>query len=531
MHTEYGTIMSAEDILSRLLAATPERTVLAPKDRRGIYGLVDHHGALRYIGSTVSTSQTFYERIHQRHRTGSEDSSHYFSRMYNTGRMWRKRNDPATRTDGNIAKALRNAFIAEYCRAIWVPLPDGTDIAKLERAVIDLAPTEAIAWNRRATEIYQEPKDLVDGIIARLGFGDSELAALGRQKQRYNKASVSAVMPAPRKANCNTVVPPFPVGPFRFFALDVETANHDRASICQIGVACVRPDNSIETWVTYVDPQVDHWAFTYLHGIDAKTVRGAPRFREVLPVLADMLRGHVVYQHSGFDRSAIAAACKVGGLSEPDWNWQDSVRVARRAWPELKGNGGHGLASLKTHLGMTFEHHDADEDARAAAEVVLHAEVARSTASPARRPLADTAMEAFDVIDELDDGPVSTAAVVVPAFPPPVAAKRGAARQIGVTKITQANIDHSHIYLRSFFEAFPDDVIGGSNKATAAKQMISVNWGGATPVSTDLDGKKKFFRSRGWIRTFFERNGAVAGDQVAIYETGSYTYRVTLLPR
>jgi hypothetical protein len=27
---------------------------------------VDHHGALRYVGSTVSTSQTFYERIHRR---------------------------------------------------------------------------------------------------------------------------------------------------------------------------------------------------------------------------------------------------------------------------------------------------------------------------------------------------------------------------------------------------------------------------------------------------------------------------------
>jgi hypothetical protein len=28
---------------------------------------VDHHGALMYVGSTVSTSQTFYEGIHGRH--------------------------------------------------------------------------------------------------------------------------------------------------------------------------------------------------------------------------------------------------------------------------------------------------------------------------------------------------------------------------------------------------------------------------------------------------------------------------------
>lgn len=59
---------------------------------------------------------------------------------------------------------------------------------------------------------------------------------------------------------------------------------------------------------------------------------------------------------------------------EPAWNWRDSVTAARSAWPELKGNGVHGLASLKAYLGLRFEHHDAGEDARAAAEVVLLAE-------------------------------------------------------------------------------------------------------------------------------------------------------------
>lgn len=48
------------------------------------YGLVDHEGKLRYIGSTSSWNETLYKRIHQCHRTGSETSSHYFSRMYNT---------------------------------------------------------------------------------------------------------------------------------------------------------------------------------------------------------------------------------------------------------------------------------------------------------------------------------------------------------------------------------------------------------------------------------------------------------------
>ena len=61
-----------EDLLSALLETVPLPTVNAPRDARALYGLVDHHGDLRYIGSTSSTDQTFYERIHQRHRTGSE---------------------------------------------------------------------------------------------------------------------------------------------------------------------------------------------------------------------------------------------------------------------------------------------------------------------------------------------------------------------------------------------------------------------------------------------------------------------------
>lgn len=62
------------------------------------------------------------------------------------------------------------------------------------------------------------------------------------------------------------------------------------------------------------------------------------------------------------------------GLDAPDFRWSDSVQIARRAWPDLKGNGGHGLGNLKKVLRLDFHHHDAGEDARAAAMVVLLAE-------------------------------------------------------------------------------------------------------------------------------------------------------------
>jgi DNA polymerase-3 subunit epsilon len=42
-----------------------------------------------------------------------------------------------------------------------------------------------------------------------------------------------------------------------FIAIDVETANADMASICQIGIARFKGGALAEEWKTYVDPQ-DH---------------------------------------------------------------------------------------------------------------------------------------------------------------------------------------------------------------------------------------------------------------------------------
>lgn len=172
-----------------------------------------------------------------------------------------------------------------------------------------------------------------------------------------------------------TLAPPLPAGPFRFIALDVETSCSDPASICQIGIACVDARGGMECWATYVNPERRFDAFnTKLHGIGPETVKTAPAFPEVWPGLHRLLNPHHLVQHSNFDKSAIAAACRAYDLPPPELSWSDSVRIARQAWPEFKGAGGHGLAHLKTALGLDFSHHDAGEDARAAAEVVLHAE-------------------------------------------------------------------------------------------------------------------------------------------------------------
>lgn len=113
--------------------------------------------------------------------------------------------------------------------------------------------------------------------------------------------------------------------------------------------------------------------------------------------------------------------------------------------------------------------------------------------------------------------------------PPAMATAGGGGRLIGEVEINQANLDHNHFYLRSVFDRFPADAVGGSNKASAAKRSVTVDWGGPEPVVTDLDGQKKFFRARGWVGAFYKLNRAEAGDRLRVEEIAPYRYRVSLV--
>ncbi len=64
-----------------------------------------------------------------------------------------------------------------------------------------------------------------------------------------------------------------------------------------------------------------------------------------------------------------ANRCKV---LPPNCTWLDSARVARRAWIEVS-HGGYGLANVCERIGYEFKHHDALEDAKAAAQIMIAA--------------------------------------------------------------------------------------------------------------------------------------------------------------
>lgn len=158
-----------------------------------------------------------------------------------------------------------------------------------------------------------------------------------------------------------------------FVAIDVETANADMSSICQIGLVLYNEGKIQEEWKTYIDPE-DYFDMINIsiHGIDEETVKGAPKLSEVSGHLHNFLNDRISVCHTHFDRVAIQQGFEKYNLQSPNCIWLDSARVARRTWNQFAQRG-YGLMNICEYLGYNFNPHDALEDARAAGFIMTKA--------------------------------------------------------------------------------------------------------------------------------------------------------------
>jgi DNA polymerase-3 subunit epsilon len=166
-----------------------------------------------------------------------------------------------------------------------------------------------------------------------------------------------------------------------FVAIDVETANADLSSICQVGIASFRDGELSDTWVSLVNPK-DYFSpiNISIHGIDEHQVEGAPTWKEVFPHISYLLKERIVASHTPFDRAALARACERARLAGCECTWLDSARVVRRAWREFSRSG-YGLSNVAAHFGVEYKAHDALEDAKCAGLLLLRA-IAETGLSP-----------------------------------------------------------------------------------------------------------------------------------------------------
>ncbi|EKF59514.1 MAG: 3'-5' exonuclease [Agrobacterium albertimagni] len=154
-------------------------------------------------------------------------------------------------------------------------------------------------------------------------------------------------------------------------AIDFETATEARASACSIGLAFIEDGRVVRVEERLIRPPENRYSpFNIaIHGIRPEHTAHAPEFADVmLEFAADFEGARMIAHNASFDFSVLRASLDLCGLHYPDLSYLCSVKLAQRHWPDL---GSHRLNVLAAHLGLTFLHHNAAEDARICAEACL----------------------------------------------------------------------------------------------------------------------------------------------------------------
>ena len=155
-----------------------------------------------------------------------------------------------------------------------------------------------------------------------------------------------------------------------FVAIDVETANENSSSICQIGIASFSQGRLVHSWESLINPEDRFLSFNVqLHGIGPRDVAHSPTWIEVQGDLRGFLERCTLASHTYFDRAAMNGANERYGMNPIAVSgWVDTCQIARKAWPHLPN---HKLTSLACSLGIAYEAHNAAEDARCAGEILI----------------------------------------------------------------------------------------------------------------------------------------------------------------
>ncbi|MEK6442153.1 exonuclease domain-containing protein [Pseudonocardia sp. T1-2H] len=162
-----------------------------------------------------------------------------------------------------------------------------------------------------------------------------------------------------------------------FVAIDVETANSHRGSICALGVVVVRAGVVVSThsWLSRPPEGLDffHGFNTMIHGITAEMVADQPTFSERLDQLLELASGLPLVAHNAaFDLGVLREACVAVERDWPSTEYACSLVMARRALDLIS----YRLPVVAAEFGIKLgHHHEAGADALACARVVL--EIAR----------------------------------------------------------------------------------------------------------------------------------------------------------
>lgn len=158
-----------------------------------------------------------------------------------------------------------------------------------------------------------------------------------------------------------------------FAAIDFETANNARTSVCSVGVVIVRDGQIVGREYRLIRPYPNyylHWN-TEIHGLTRDDTDPAPHFPEVWAEIAPLIEGLPLVAHnSPFDEGCLRAVFGHYAMPYPDYAFHCTCRASRRRFGRTLPN--HQLHTVAAACGFDLRHHhQALADAEACAVIAL----------------------------------------------------------------------------------------------------------------------------------------------------------------
>lgn len=147
---------------------------------------------------------------------------------------------------------------------------------------------------------------------------------------------------------------------YDFIALDVETANEEFWSICQVGLVFFKKGEIVDTYTTLVNPETEFFDLNIeLHGITEEKVKDAPKLLEMFTTIQEKVTDEIVIHHMPFARIAFLKCSDHVQKPQLNCTWLDSARAARHIIPAVRLRG-YGLINVANILGIEkIINHDA----------------------------------------------------------------------------------------------------------------------------------------------------------------------------
>ena len=153
-----------------------------------------------------------------------------------------------------------------------------------------------------------------------------------------------------------------------FAAIDFETANYDRSSVCSVGVVIVRDGEIVDKFYSLIQPEPNYYNYwcTQVHGLCRTDTDDAPVFPDVWAQIEPLIEGLPLVAHNRpFDEGCLRAVFRTYQMDYPEYEFLDTLAASLRLQPDLEN---HQLQTVAAACGFQMEnHHHALADAEACA--------------------------------------------------------------------------------------------------------------------------------------------------------------------